>query len=270
MNSTVIDGAVVDPMVAVPTRPTSKLSQILVASKYNFKANASHPVTIFFSIALPIFMFLTFGTGHPEVKHSVGNGNVSATILVSMVTYGLLFTLSMLGTMTALERSNGWIRQIALTPLRISGWIVSKFVAAMGLGLITIAVCYAIGYFTDAQMTTTAWIGTALSAWLCAAMSAPFGLMMAFLLGSDRAFGVVGASTTIFGFASGMFMPISQMGPTMAKIAEFMPYYGVNRIPRAFIYGLDTLKWQDVVSVVAWFVIFSTIAFLAARKKSER
>lgn len=252
-----------------PTRP-SWFKAFLVASRRNFLAFVKQPMNLLFAIGIPVFMYFMFGTGHDYSKVNLAHGNVSARILVSMTTYGVLVSLSSLGVNTALERANGWVRQVALTPLKLWGWVASKMLAGLLTAIIIVAVCFLIGSQSEAQMTTEAWIGTAIAAVICGALAAPFGLAVSFLSKSDVSFGIVGGLSSIFAFASGMFIPSESMGATMQKITEFMPYYGVNRVPLGFIYGLDHTTWKDWTSVIVWFVIFSTVAMVAARRKTER
>lgn len=242
----------------------------LVAARHNFLTFVKQPMNLTFAIGIPVFMYFMFGTGHDYTKHSVGHGNVSAQILVSMTTYGVLVSLSSLGVNTALERANGWVRQVALTPLKLWGWVASKMLAGLFTAIIIVAICFVIGSQSEAQMTTNAWIGTAIAAVICGALAAPFGLAVSFLSKSDVSFGIVGGLSSIFAFASGMFIPSDSMGPTMQKLTEFMPYYGVNRVPLGFLYGLEHTTWKDWTSVVVWFLIFSTVALVAARRKTER
>lgn len=260
----------ISPATEPKTVSPSWLKAFLIASRYNFVSFIKEPMNLSIALGIPLFMYFMFGVGRDYTSFNVGNGNVSAQILVSMTTYGVLVSLSSLGVNTALERANGWVRQIALTPLKLPGWVASKMVAGLGTAIIIVAVSFTVGYFAEAEMTTEAWIGTAIAAVICGAMAAPFGLAVSFLTKSDVSFGIVGALSSIFAFASGMFIPSDQMGSTMQKITEFMPYYGVNRIPLGFLFGLDQLTWKDWTSVIVWFVIFSGIAILAARRKTER
>ena len=50
------------------------------------------PVTLFFTVALPGFLFLIFGTSEEYAGADIGNGNVAMAIMIAMAGYGAVTT----------------------------------------------------------------------------------------------------------------------------------------------------------------------------------
>lgn len=248
----------------------AKLRAFVYATLFNLKKAVDSPMMVVFSLGLPIFMYIMFGTGHSYVTEPVGSGNVSARILINMTTYGVIVAMSSMSVAIVMERQNGWIRQIALTPLGLGRWIATKVFASVILGVIIIAGCYAVGASVQAQMSTKAWITSAVAIVLCAALASPLAMAVAFSMRSEAAFSIVGGGSSIVAFASGMFTPLDSMGSTMQTVGQFMPFYGINRIPMAMLWGIDHTTWKDWTSVAVWLAISVTFATLASRNKVGR
>lgn len=79
--------------------------------------------TIIFALIFPTVMFLVFGPGSQGAEQ-VGDGNVSAYVMVSMALYGGALIAAATGAGVAVERALGWSRQLRLTPCsrRSTSW----------------------------------------------------------------------------------------------------------------------------------------------------
>ena len=80
-------------------------------------------VQMFFVLGLPAFMYVVFGLGSDE---PVGSGNVAMYVMVSMAAYGAVSATTGVAGSAALERTAGWGRQLALTPLRPLSFLASR------------------------------------------------------------------------------------------------------------------------------------------------
>lgn len=99
-------------------------------------------VTMFFIAILPGFFYLIFGAAQSFGSEDAGNGNVTMYVMISMAAYGAVMATSGIGGMAAVERMQGWGRQLGLTPLRDSGFVLMKAVVAVAA--IPIALIYAV------------------------------------------------------------------------------------------------------------------------------
>ena len=179
------------------------------------------------------------GGAVPAVRHggelperALGGGNVAGYILVSMAVYGAMLATTAGGAMVSIERAVGWSRQLRLTPLRPAAYIVVKLVVAMTVGAVSVAVAFAVGAVTGAELPGTAWLECGLLAWVCALVFAAFGLFMGYLLPSENVMQILGPVLGILAFAGGLFVPVDQLGTVFATIAKFTPVYGVGEIAR--------------------------------------
>jgi ABC-2 type transport system permease protein len=225
--------------------------------------------TVIFSVVLPVVFYLLFGTGQKYSNLSAGHGNVAAHIMISMALYGAMLSTTGGGAMVAVERSQGWSRQLRLTPLTATAYVVVKVLVAMLLGALSIAAVYAAGSFSGAHMDGSVWVETAVGAWGGSLVFAAFGLFMGYLLPSENVMQILGPGLALFAFLGGLFVPLSQMGSTFQTIATFTPMYGLNQVVHAPLTG-DAPGWAAYVNIVVWLAVFAGGAVWRFRSDTAR
>jgi ABC-2 type transport system permease protein len=226
--------------------------------------------TVIFSVVLPVVFFLLFGTGKDYSLQSAGpHGNWAASIMISMALYGAMLSTTSGGAMVAVERSQGWSRQLRLTPLTPTAYIAVKVLVAMLLGAISVAVTYAAGGLTQARMDGHLWLETALIAWVGSLVFAAFGVFMGYLLPSENVMQILGPGLALLAFLGGLFTPLDQMGSTFQTIAKFTPMYGLSQLTHAPLTG-GGAGWTAVVNVVVWLAVFAGGAAWRFRRDTAR
>jgi ABC-2 type transport system permease protein len=225
--------------------------------------------TVVFTLIMPAVFFLLFGTNASNRTEQVGGGNVTGYILVSMAVYGAMLATTSGGAMVSIERAAGWSRQLRLTPLKPVAYIAVKLVLAMIIGLVSVAVAFAVGSVSGAKLPAHAWILCGLLAWVCALVFAAFGLFMGYLLPSENVMQILGPVLAVLSFAGGLFAPVDTFGHTFATIAKFTPVYGVGEIARYPLVHDGTL-WIAVLNVVVWTALFALGAMWRFRRDTAR
>ena len=225
--------------------------------------------TVVFTLVMPAVFFLLFGTSATYKTERVGGGNVTGYVLISMAVYGAMLATTSGGAMVSIERAAGWSRQLRLTPLRPAAYIAVKLVLAMIIGAVSVAVAFAVGSASGAQLPASAWVGCGLLAWACALVFAAFGLFMGYLLPSENVMQILGPVLAVLSFAGGLFVPVDQLGHTFATIAKFTPVYGVGEIARYPLTHDGDLALA-VLNVVVWTALFALGAMWRFRRDTAR
>jgi ABC-2 type transport system permease protein len=226
--------------------------------------------TVIFSIVLPVVFFLLFGTGKDYSLKSAGtHGNWAAAIMISMALYGAMLSTTAGGAMVSTERSQGWSRQLRLTPLTPTAYIAVKVLVAMLLGGVSVAVTYAAGALTQAKMDGHLWLETALIAWVGSLVFAAFGVFMGYLLPSDNVMQILGPGLALLAFLGGLFTPLNQMGQTFQTIAKLTPMYGLSQLTHAPLTG-EGPGWAAAVNVAVWLAVFAGGAAWRFRRDTAR
>lgn len=233
---------------------------------------------LFFIVALPAFFYVIFGATQGYGDSPIGNGNVALYILVSMAAYGAVTATVGVGGMAAVERMQGWGRQLGLTPLRDRGFVLVKTTLAVLVALLPIALIAIIGALTGASGTATAWVLSLLAIAGGACVFALFGLCAGLAFRTEAAVGAASGVVVVLSFLGNIFVPLSG---TLLAIAKFTPLYGYVALARYPVtegelisgdgasLGSDPL-WVPLLNLGAWSAVLAVAAVLLVRRGRGR
>jgi ABC-2 type transport system permease protein len=234
---------------------------------------------VFFTAVLPAFLYVIFGAAQSWSNQPAGNGNVAMYVMISMAAYGAVTATVSIGGSAAVERMQGWGRQLGLTPMRDSTFVLTKALVAMTVALIPVGLIYLIGALTGARGSVSAWIVGALIVLLGAAIFSVYGLIFGLAFRSESAVGAASGSLVILAFLGNIFFPLSG---TLLTIAKFTPLYGYVSLARRpltegyILNGTSSDRmlyeplWQPLTNMIVWAVIFSLLAIGAVRVGRRR
>lgn len=245
---------------------------------YDFRRVVRDVPGMFFIVVLPAALFVFFGVLQGWVEESAGNGNVSAYLMVSMASYGAVIATTSIAGTAAVERLQGWGRQLAMTPLGTSGYTLTKVVVGVSVAVIPVLLVFVVGAATSARMDAAwLWFATAAILLLCSAIFALYGLAAGLLFRSDSAVSAATGLLVVLGFVGNVFTPLSG---AMLDFARWTPMYGMVGLARYPITEGQVATmgaapqtdsvWLLLANAVAWAVIFAGIALFAARRATAR
>lgn len=235
-------------------------------------------VGLFFIAGLPAFMYVIFGAAQAFGDETIeGRGNVSLYVMISMAVYGAVTATVSIGGMAAVERMQGWGRQLGLTPFRDGAYVATKAGIAMAVALIPIALIYGIGAATGAKGDAWIWVASAAIVLLGASVFALYGLVFGLAFRSESAVGAASGSLVVLAFLGNIFIPLSG---TMLTIAKFTPLYGfvsLARYPLTEGYNVSTSGamthdplWLPLTNVAVWTLIMAVTTVLLVRRSRGR
>jgi ABC-2 type transport system permease protein len=222
--------------------------------------------TLIFMLIFPSAIFLIFGLSS---RHQTLDGkSAPAYVMISLAVYGAMIGTTAGGAAVAVERSQGWSRQLRLTPLRPFAYVISKVLTAMVLGLVAVLVIFAVGAVIGTRVPAHVWLLAGLAAWLGSLVFAAFGLFIGFLVPSENVMQIVGPVLGILAFFGGLFEPLQFLPHAMQTIAKFTPVYGVGETARApLVGGFQTVA---LLNVLGWTLFFVIAAMLLFRRDTAR
>jgi ABC-2 type transport system permease protein len=231
--------------------------------------------TLAFTILFPVVMFVIIGArlnNEPltQTPISAGGPSVAAYIMVSMAMYGAMMSATQTGASVAVERAQGWSRQLRLTPLNPLVNVIIKMIAGMLLGLLAVVATYIAGAISGVQLNPAQWISTGVTAWLLAsAVFTTLGLMVGYMVPGENAAQITSLVIVLLSFLGGLFYPLSSMPDFMQTIAKFTPVYGISQIARAPLTG-DPFDLWSLVNAVVWLAIFVAGTAYFFRRDTKR
>lgn len=244
--------------------------------RYEVLRELREPVGLLFTLGLPAFMYLVFGATQAYGQQDIGHGNVAAHVMISMAVYGAMTATTTIGAAAALEKRFGWGRQLGLTPLPDSGFVLVKVALAVTMALVAVAAVYALGAATGAHAEVRVWVLSALGCVAGALLFALYGLAFGLGMRSRSAVGVASGTLVLLAFLGGLFTPLSG---TMLQLSRFTPVYGAAALARApltegAVMTADGLvtdpTWWAVVNLAAWLTVLSTLSVVFVRRGRNR
>lgn len=226
--------------------------------------------TVVLTIVVPVLFFLIFGLNDSYAGERVGDGNVSAFVMISMALYGAVLATTRGGATVSVERLLGWSRQLRITPLAPAAYVAIKMVTSLVLGLAAVLAVYAAGLLTHKPtMPVGTWVATGAALWIGSLLFAAFGLFVGYLLPAENVMQLLGFALTLLSFAGGLFIPLSEFSHLLRVLATYTPLYGLSQLVH---YPLvrGPFDWTWVANLVAWLAIFTLGAIWRFRKDTAR
>lgn len=232
---------------------------------------------LFFIIGLPALLYVVFGMSEQNRDETIGHGNVAMYIMISMAAYGAVMATVTVGGMAAVERMQGWGRQLALTPMRDHSYVLIKTLVGLLFAASPVALIFFLGYLSGAEAPLWVWAASFAIVALGAAMFAIFGLAVGLAFRSENAVGVAGGAVVILAFLGNLFFPLSGIMLTIAKFTPLYGYAGLARYPltEGVLPQIDGTRmtdplWLPALNVGVWTAIFAIAATLLVRRARAR
>lgn len=255
------------------------LGTTLHYAAYDWRRQIRMVDSLFFVIILPTALFWMFGINSDFASYPAGHGNVSGTLATSMAVYGAVIATTSIAGSAAVERSRGWGRLLALTPMRQWQYVAAKVVVACAVAAMPVILVFTVAALTGSEMGSTGnWFATAGIIVACSSMFALYGLIFGLLFRTEGAVGAASGLLVVLAFFGNLFMPLSG---AMLEVAKFTPLYGIRGLATwpqmegqlnsetGVLPEPDTLGLL-ITNVVVWTIIFGAIAILAARRGTKR
>ena len=234
-----------------------------------------NPRSLLFTVAFPVLMFFIVGFQTLDVPLTdtplaSGGVSVAAYIMVSMAMYGTMMSATQTGASVAVERAQGWSRQLRLTPLNPVANVVVKMMAGMMFGLIAVIATYAVAAFAGVTLAPVQWIVTGLAAWLLAsAVFTTLGLMVGYMVPGENAAQITSLAVVLLSFLGGLFFPLSSMPDFLQTVGKLTPVYGIGELARAPLTG-DAFDLGALLNAVVWLAVFVAGTVYFFRRDTRR
>jgi ABC-2 type transport system permease protein len=221
---------------------------------------------LIFTLAFPLVFYLAVGKQAPGTKFY--GVPFAAYYMVAMATWSALSgALNGNAQRISQERKDGWIRQLRLTSLPASSYVVAKVIASMVTTVPSIVIVLALGHFYGGvYMAAWKWVVIGAAAWLGAMTFAALAVAIGYKFLPDRAQPL--ALLVYFGMSilGGLWFPLSGV---LQAIGKALPTYQVTRIGTGVLAG-GTVPVTAVAVILAWLAGFVVLAALAVRSTAEK
>lgn len=268
------------PGTPAAVRTTTPAGRLLGYAGREFVRTVRLVESTFFTVVLPVALYLMFGALSDWGDQPLGHGDVSAYTMTGMAVYGAVMATTSIAGSAAVERQTGWGRQLSLTALTPGAYLAGKCLVALATAALPVVAVFTAGALTGAQLDTAGtWAATGVLALVSSLPFALFGLAAALLFRSEAAVSAASGMLVVFGFLGNLFVPLEGI---MLEIGRFTPVYGAGVLARWPQLEGDLAQmgpgaapagdplWLPLVNLAAWTVVFALICLVAARSRTAR
>ena len=236
----------------------------LMLSRLEIKRVLRNKRYLLFTIGLPVVLYLCFGRSQ-TVAYGVG---FKAYYMIAMASIGA-FSGALNGNSMRIsqERKDGWIRQLRISALPASGYVVAKIVASMVTSVTSVVLVLLLGrFYGGVHLELWKWIALGGAIWIGAMTFAALAVAVGYRFMPDTVQPItmfIYLGMSVFG---GLWFPLSG---TLGNIAKALPTYQITRIGTDVI-GQGTISMGRVGIILAWLAGFVALAAVSVRSTAEK
>lgn len=214
-----------------------------------------------FSIAMPVGMYLLFGTMFGDEA----DGTARGIIMINMAAYGGLGTAITAGTQIQEDQRNGFLRQLIVAGLSPRSFLVGSVLAASMVIIPALLAVGLVGLATGVQAEPLPFLVTMGVLWLGLLPTILIGIALGMLLtgGAASAGGVV----TLMALAvlGGLWLPLEMFPDWMQTIGKALPSHWIAQLGTWALYGGE-LPVTGLIVIGIWTLVLGAICTVSLNK----
>lgn len=183
------------------------------------------PMFAISTLVFPLMFYVIFGLTF--AGQSAGGVGVTTYMLATYGAFGVIgAALFGFGASIATERGQGWMRLKRVSPMPPLAYFAAKVAMATAVSAMIVLALFALGATVGGvEMPPTRWVVLALVLIAGALPFSAMGLAFGYLIGPNSAPAVLNLVYLPMAFASGLWIPITQLPDAVATVAPFLPPY---------------------------------------------
>jgi len=235
--------------------------------RFELRRMIREPRILVFTVLMPVASYVVF-TGFGNMTDKVDGLPLAATIMVGIAGYGAIIGVLSLGSAVSVERTQGWLRQLRVTPLRPRAVVAVKAFTSTLIAIPSIIGVGIAGYVEHhIHLTLSQWLLILVVMWVGTVPFALLGLAIGYALppnvASPASF-VLFFSLSVLG---GLLVPTVAFPSAMQRLAHALPSNRYAELGwRAATGHPPTALGMAVLA--GWTVLFAVLAAIAYRRSA--
>ena len=244
------------------------LSRILVLTKRNLKEIIRDPLSLIFTLGMPLFMEILFYL----IFHSLTEQFEMKYLAPGIVVFAQSFLSLFVGLLIALDRSTSFLTRLYVSKAKSYEFIFSYAIAMLPIVLVQSILFFLVGGIFDTSIFCVGMI----FAILLSLLTSLFFISMGILLGticSEKSIGGI-SSIVIAGQSvlSGMWFPLDGLNKGMITFMKCLPFRNATILIQNIMNGVND-SFKDFILPLIIVLIYTAIPFVTAillfRKKMK-
>ncbi len=165
-----------------------------------------------------------------------------------------------------------WQRQLRLTPLTGSGYLVAKGVTAMALALPGVILVPLVAVVAEGvSLDANGWLRVTLGVWLAVIPFAVLGLLLGQIGTAESMQSITGLVMMVMSLIGGIFIPIDGMPSGLLAVSKLLPSYWLTQVGRGAVTSdLSVSLGQALLVLAAWTAVLGFAVVRRYRRDSAR
>ena len=204
-----------------------------------------------------------------DIAESVGV-DFSEYLLGSLAAWAALFVALNIGSRVAFERSTGWQRQLRITPLSPTSYLIAKLAASLVVALPAItAVAVTGGLLEGVRLPLTGWLQLTLGIWAGTLPFALMGVFMGQIASADSVQALTSISHMLLGVLGGAMFPSVAFPEWLQRVSAIMPSHWLAVIGRS-PFEDDSPIGRSALVLAGWTVVLGAAVTIRYLRDSAR
>jgi ABC-2 type transport system permease protein len=223
---------------------------------------------LLFSLGFPVLLFFAIAAPNRDTRDFGGTGiSLPLYYMVGLVGFGAMTALISTGARVASERTDGWTRQLRITPLSAVAYMRAKLLTGYAVALLTMSVLYASGTLLGVRLPVERWLEMTALILIGLLPFAALGMLLGHLLTADTIGPAAGGLVSLLALVSGNWYPLGD--GALADIAQFLPSYWLVQASHVALGGS---AWPATgwIVIAAWTTVLAALARVAYRRDTKR
>lgn len=230
------------------------------------------PRFLIFAVALPVGLYLLECMLYGKKAEIPGAHGITydAWLMCGLAAYSAFASSMHTTAHVSEEKAIGWNRQLRLTPLRPSTYLLTKVLVAMVVALPgPIAVALTGRFVQGVELSAAGWAQVTLGIWIAALPFAVLGLVVGLLVGSAQQQMYLQGLVMFFGFLGGLLIPSEGFPEWLKQSVKALPSYWLADVGHGAL-TKATSTVNAVLVLAAWTVALGAIVVATYRREAAR
>jgi ABC-2 type transport system permease protein len=222
-----------------------------------------------FSLGFPLILYFIIAAPNRN-EHNFNRSGISIPLyyMIGLVAFGAMSALISSGARIATERTDGWTRQLRVTPLKTTAYFRAKVVTGYAMAGVTIVVLYGSGIALGVSLGAGRWLEMTGLILVALIPFAALGILLGHLLTADSIGPAIGGLVSLLALVSGTWFPLGSHG-FLHEIAQFLPSYWLVQASHVSLGGHAWTAGGWIV-VAAWTAVLTILARFAYLRDTAR
>ena len=236
--------------------------RILNFAKRNFKEIIRDPLSIIFSVLLPLFLLFIFKQINiPNESYELHN------FTPGIVVFGFSFITLFTAMLVSKDRTSSLLIRLGISPMKPIEYILGYMLSIIPLILIQNVLFFILAIVLGLSFSINI-IWAILISIVVAILFIAIGIIIGSLFSEKASSGISSIVVQLVCFTSGMYFPRELLGDVFSKICEYLPFESCVTIIKGIMNAnLESITIRNIIVFLVYTIIMFTISIIVFRKK---